>query len=212
MARAPRRAVDLPPIDRPAPRRRRKETDDEKALRLQRLAAQLAEREVRAQRALASLTGAKPRNRHGSVTPLDQIEDPEQRLEVLQARVERMEGLLSQLNRKRETRAKIVMGGALMAEARDLGDEALLARVRDILDRRVERPLDRLAILEAFGIDLAPDVGPPPLPDFDTLIPDTAKSVTLRGADVDPDYKGLKVSRSATAGPAHRGRGDRPEE
>ena len=185
-------------------------------LRRQRLAAQLAEREHSARRALAGLTGAKPRNRHGQATPLDDIGDPEQRLTVLRARVERMEALLAQLNRKRETRAKIVMGGALMAEARDLGDAELLARVRDILDRRVERPLDRLAILEGFGIDLDPvrpeDAASPALPDFEALIPEAAKSASLRGGAVHPDYKGITVRRTARADRPHPPPARRAEE
>ncbi len=210
-------AVELSPA--PAPRRgnRRIETPDEKALRLQRLEAQLAEREHRAKAAIASLTGAKPRNRHGAVTPLAKIEDPERRLEVLQARVERLEAVLAQLNRKRETRAKIVMGGALMAEARDLGDPHLLARVRDILDRRVERPLDRQAILEAFGIDIDPTAAPddpsgPVLPDFDALIPDMARAVTLRGSSVDADYAGLRARPEAVKRRPPPEPASRPEE
>jgi hypothetical protein len=185
-------------------RQRSRETEEQKTRRLSRLSVQLAEREHRARREIASVTGALPRSRHGSVTPLDAIEDPERRLEVLKARVERLEALLTKLNRKRETRAKIVMGAALYAEARDLGDEALLDRFRDILDRRVERPQDRLAIVEAFGIGLQPIREEeaaanlaPALPDFDTLIPDAAKSVQLRGGRLHPDYKGLRVRRTA---------------
>jgi hypothetical protein len=51
--------------------------------------------------------------------PLDQIEDDEQRFHVLKARVERLEALWSINQRKRETRGKIIIGGALLAEAAD---------------------------------------------------------------------------------------------
>ena len=200
------RPLSLPPIGAEPRSRRDRETEDQRARRLSRLTVQLAERERRARQEIASLTGALPRNRHGAVTPLERIDDPERRLEVLKARVERLEAVLSRLNRKRETRAKIVLGGALYAEVRDLGDEVLLARFRDILDRRVGRPQDRLAILEAFGIDLQP-VRPgregaeaPALPDFDALIPEHARSSTVRGAQVHADYKGINVRREGVSG------------
>ena len=211
MSKRPIRPLNLPPIDVAQTRPRNRETEEQKSRRLSRLSVQLAEREHRARREIASVTGALPRSRHGSVTPLDAIEDPERRLEVLKARVERLEALLSKLNRKRETRAKIVIGAALYAEARDLGDEALLDRFRDILDRRVDRPQDRLAIVEAFGIDLQPvrEEGgmaspPPTLPDFDTLIPDAARTVQVRGGRLHPDYKGLRVRRTGGVNAADR--------
>lgn len=204
MPNRPARPLNLPAIDAPPTRPRRRETEEQKNRRLMRLAVQLAEREHRARTEIASATGALPRNRHGSVTRLETIEDPERRMEVLKARVERLEALVSRLNRKRETRAKIVMGGALFAEARDLGDPTLLDQFRDILDRRVERPQDRLAIVEAFGIDLQPvreDEGqtaePPTLPDFDALIPDAARTVQVRGGHLHPDYAGLRSRASA---------------
>ncbi|WP_158912735.1 hypothetical protein [Caulobacter sp. S45] len=202
MADTAARPLSLPQIGAEPRRRKDRETEEQRQRRLARLAVQLAERERRARQEIAAATGSLPRNRHGSITPLSQIEDPERRLEVLKARVERLEAVLSKLNRKRETRAKIVMGAALYAEARDLGDADLLDRFRDILDRRVERPQDRLAILEAFGIDLQPvreEAGqgaePPALPDFDTLIPKSARSTTVRGGRVHPDYKGLRITK-----------------
>lgn len=202
MGASPILPLSLPPIGEKA-HRRRPETEDQRNRRLARLAVTLADREHRVRHEIAALTGALPRNRHGSVTRLNKIEDPERRLEVLKARVERLEAVLSKLNRKRETRAKIVLGGALFAEARDLEDADLLERFRDILDRRVERPRDRLAIAEAFGIDLQPvreEAGlslHPPLPDFDVLIPPSARRVELRGAQIHADYAGLEVGQDA---------------
>lgn len=202
------RPLSLPPIGSEPRRRQDRETEDQRRTRLSRLTVQLVERERRARQDNASLTGSLPRNRHGAVTPLEKIEDPERRLEVLKARVERLEAVLSKLNRKRETRAKIVLGGALFAEARDGGDGELLTRFRDILDRRVERPQDRLAILEAFGIDLQPvreagepSSASPPLPDFDALIPVAGRPTTVRGAQVHADYKGLTVRLEPVSAP-----------
>lgn len=151
--------------------RRRPETPTAKARRLQTLAIQLADREHRAQTALANLRGAQPRNR-GHVTRLDQIEDEERRLAVLKARVERLEAMLDQTERKRETRAKIVLGGALLAEARTDGEgEELMARLLDVLDRRVKRPLDRKALADTLGlaIEALPGATKPALPDFDAM-------------------------------------------
>ena len=86
--------------------------------------------------------------------PLDEIEDDDQRFHVLKARVERLEALWSINRRKRETRGKIIIGGAVLAEAGEglmLADSALLAQLVDILDRRVERVRDRLTVRELLG-------------------------------------------------------------
>lgn len=151
--------------------RRGPESEASKARRLQNLAVQLADREHRAKAALANLTGALPRNR-GHVTRLDQIQDEDRRLLVWKARVERLEALLDQTERKRETRAKIVLGGALLAEAR-AGDEGaeLMARLLDVLDRRVARPLDRKALADTLGlaIQVLPGATSPSLPDFEAM-------------------------------------------
>lgn len=148
--------------------RRGPESAASKARRLQNLAVQLADREHRAKSALANLTGALPRSR-GHVTRLDQIEDEDRRLRVWKARVERLEALLDQTERKRETRAKIVLGGALLAEAR-AGDEGaeLMTRLLDVLDRRVARPRDRKALVDTLGlaIEVLPGWSSPTLPDF----------------------------------------------
>lgn len=86
--------------------------------------------------------------------PLEKIEDDEQRFHVLKARVERLEALWSINQRKRETRGKIIIGGALLAEAADEmieGESELLQRLIDIIDRRVERVRDRLTVRELLG-------------------------------------------------------------
>lgn len=88
------------------------------------------------------------------VRPLDEIEDDAQRFAVLKARVERLEALWAINQRKRETRGKIIIGGALLAEAADMPAaerETLLELLIDILDRRVERVRDRLTVRELLG-------------------------------------------------------------
>lgn len=138
--------------------------------RLQALAVQLADREHRAAAAIAAGAGALPRTR-ANVLPLSKIEDETRRLQVWQARVERLEALLDRTQRKRETRAKIVLGATLLAEARAAPGDPLLARLVEILDRRVDRPKDRLALAETLGLPLAPLPGrdAPSLPNFEAM-------------------------------------------
>lgn len=154
----------------PVTPRRRPESDAARKRRLQALEVALADREHRAREALAGLRGSPPRNR-GHVKPLARIEDDETRLAVWRARVERLEALLDQTERKRETRAKIVLGTTLLAEATADPDDPLLARLLAIVDRRVHRPRDRLAIAETLGLAIAPirERPTPALPDFDAL-------------------------------------------
>ena len=173
--------MDLPA--RPArPSRRKPESEAARTRRLQALAVQLADREHRAKTALAAMTGAVPRNR-AHVTRLDSIADESRRLEVWRARVERLEALLDRTARKRETRAKIVLGATLLAEARTDPDDPLMARLLDILDRRIDRPRDRLAIAETLGLDLAPLRGgqPLPLPDFEALTAQALQAAPRKG-------------------------------
>jgi hypothetical protein len=76
------------------------------------------------------------------------------RFHVLKARVQRLEALWSISQRKRQTRGKIIVCGAVLAEASEglmLGDSARLAQLVDILDRRVDRVRDRLTVRELLG-------------------------------------------------------------
>ncbi|EJL38463.1 hypothetical protein PMI01_00030 [Caulobacter sp. AP07] len=161
----------MDPADKPVRRPRQKpESETTRKRRLQALAVRLADREHRAATALAILTGALPRAR-GHVTPLEKIADETRRLEVWRARVERLEALLDRTERKRETRAKIVLGATLLAEAQGDPDDPLMARIMEILDRRIDRPRDRLAIAEMLDLPLASikAAAPAELPDFDAL-------------------------------------------
>lgn len=150
--------------------RRKPESDAARKRRLHAQEVALADREHRAREALSAISGAVPRSR-GQVTPLARIEDDERRLQVWRARVERLEALLDQTERKRETRAKIVLGTTLLAAAQDAPDDPLLARMLSILDERVLRPRDRMAIAETLGLSLDPlsHARPPSPPDFEAL-------------------------------------------
>lgn len=151
------------------------------------------------------------------VTPLEEITDDAKRFHVLKARVERLEALWSINKRRRETRGKIIIGGALLAEAGDAhfaGDDELLARLIDILDRRVERVRDRLTVRELLGdvpLPLRPggDVNEDPqsaleaaaesLPNFDLMAASamaeideealSADEIEARNADLDPRWR-----------------------
>jgi hypothetical protein len=146
------------------------------------------------------------------VTPLDEIQDDIQRFAVLKARVERLEALWAINQRKRETRGKIIIGGALLAEAADFGVEdrdALLERLVDILDRRVDRVRDRLTVRELLGNaplplrpggDLDEDAetalaaAGEVLPDFDAMAQAALADDEDDGLDpgeIDPDYADL---------------------
>jgi hypothetical protein len=162
--------MDVAPAPTRRPRRK-PESPEAKTRRLRALEINLADREHRARTAYAELKGALPRQR-GHVTPLGQIDDDETRLAVYRARVERLEALLDQTERKRETRAKIVLGTTLLAEAQMDPDDPLLARLLEIVDRRVHRPRDRHAIAETLGLAIAPmrSTQAPSPPDFEAMV------------------------------------------
>lgn len=139
--------------------------------------------------------------------PLEDIEDDAQRFAVLKARVERLEALWAINRRKRETRGKIIIGGAMLAELIDgvaFGDNAFLVALLDVLDRRVETVRDRLTVKELLGnapLPLRPggDVLEPleealmgafeGAPDFDVLVQSAMAEETLvRPRDIDEDY------------------------
>ena len=150
-----------------------------------------------------------------NTVPLEQITDDDQRFHVLKARVERLEALWSINQRKRETRGKIIIGGALLAEAADQmteGESELLQRLVDIIDRRVERVRDRLTVRELLGnvrlalrqggeveegIEEALAATGEDLPDFDAMAQSAMADEpndALRPSEIDPDYADLDSS------------------
>ena len=150
--------------------------------------------------------------------PLEEITDDAERFSVLKARVERLEALWSIDRRKRETRGKIIIGGALLAELIDAaasGDPSLLASVLDILDRRVETVRDRLTVRELLGdapLPLRPGgdlkdgladalkAAGETTPDFDALVQSAmAEETTIAPSEFDPDYADLDAAWAAQA-------------
>ena len=140
--------------------------------------------------------------------PLEEIADDDLRFHLLKARVERLEALWSINQRKRETRGKIIIGGAVLAEAGEglmRADSAMLAQLVDILDRRVERVRDRLTVRELLGnvplslrpggdrgegLDEALKAAGETLPDFDAMAQsamadDPSDDLTADGLDLD---------------------------
>ena len=141
--------------------------------------------------------------------PLEDIADDDRRFHVLKARVERLEALWSIDQRKRETRGKIIIGVAVLAEAGEglmHADSAMLAQLVDILDRRVERVRDRLTVRELLGnvplslrpggdafegLDEALKVAGETLPDFDAMArsamsDEPEDDVTAGDVEIDP--------------------------
>jgi len=151
--------------------------------------------------------------------PLERIADDDERFRVLKARVERLEALWLINQRRRQTRGKIIIGGALLAEAIDEMTEdgaALLDRLVDIIDRRVEGVRDRLTVRELLGnvplplrprghanegVQEALTIADEELPRFDELaesaMADDREADPLP-SEVDPDYADLDPLLSAT--------------
>ena len=102
----------------------------------------------------------------GSLADVLVIEDPTRRFEIVKARVERWDALWSITLRKRDTRGKIVLGAALLAETAFLDldnpdDAAFRRRLVDLLDRRVLRVRDRLLVRDLLS---GPTMTPTALP------------------------------------------------
>jgi len=84
------------------------------------------------------------------------LDDPAARYEMLKARVERWEALWSITLRKRYTRGKIIIGGAVLAQIADLvmadqADQEFVTSIVALLDQRVPRVRDRLVVRELLG-------------------------------------------------------------
>jgi hypothetical protein len=168
--------------------------------------ADLLERQSELESALRDIGMAGVHNRRHT-RPLEDITDDAERFAVLKARVERLEALWTLNRRKRETRGKIIIGGALLAELIDAvaaGDSVLLETLLDVLDRRVDAVRDRLTVKELLGnapLPLRPggDVLEPldaalagvfdDAPDIDLLVQTAmAEETYVRPGEIDPDY------------------------
>jgi hypothetical protein len=84
------------------------------------------------------------------------LDDPIARFEMLRARVDRWDALWSITLRKRETRGKIIIGGAVLARVADMTlsdqtEQDFLGSVVTLLDERVPRVRDRLVVRELLN-------------------------------------------------------------
>jgi len=141
----------------PAKASRKPRTDAQKRRRKDLWLARQADRQASAEtRYLARYDELKlEMARHGqvigSLADALAIEDPDHRFEVMKARVERWDAQWSIALRKRDTRGKIALGGALLAELASLDlsastDRDFHRRLVDLLDRHVLRVRDRLLV------------------------------------------------------------------
>src|ERR1700748_3627582 len=179
-------------------RKARKEADEEGLLR-----ARLVELET----ALRDL-GRDGVHSRRHVRPLDEITDDAELFGVLKARVERLEALWAIDRRRRETRGKIIIGGALLAgviASVAAGEPEVLTALLDVLDRRVETPRDRLTVRDLLGgapLPLRPggDLSDPletvvaatldATPDFDAMVQSAmAEEADFRPSEIDDGYR-----------------------
>jgi hypothetical protein len=214
------------------PSQYRKRTEAQKARRRELWEARTEDRKARKQvdqeadlkARMAALETALRDHGHGGIharrnsRPLEEISDDAERFAVLKARVERLEALWSIDKRKRETRGKIIIGGALLAEVIDgvgAGDRTMLTTLLDILDRRVDAPRDRLTVRDLLGdapLPLRPGGDPADpfdqalaeagviAPDFDAMV--QSAMAEERRPDLyesDPDYTEMDSAWEARA-------------
>ena len=101
------------------------------------------------------------------------IEELERELEVREARAQRNQVLAAKRMRRRQTRARIVLGGAVLAEIRDGGDPEFIRKIVAILQSRVERERDREDLSNLIGSVIPSPAAEFPakegLPDFEAL-------------------------------------------
>jgi hypothetical protein len=71
---------------------------------------------------------------------------PLERARQLRAKADELEAQAAKQQRKDDARRKIIMGGAILAEARE--DKAFAKQLGDILARRVTKPADQKAVAE----------------------------------------------------------------
>jgi hypothetical protein len=94
---------------------------------------------------------------------ITELEDHKRRVRQALARQDRAEARDAQSARRQDTRRKIIMGGAVMAEAR--ADTVFAATINAVLQRRVSDPRDRLLL--ALDMELPFDTPLPSAAEFD---------------------------------------------
>ena len=194
------------------PTKYRPRTESQKARRKELWEARVDERQGRARQSaetrllerLHELEAALRDDGRGGIhgrrhtRPLDSITDDAERFGVLKARVERLEALWALDRRKRDTRGKIILGGAILAEmieAVAAGDGQLFGVVVDVLDRRVDSVRDRLTVRELLG------GAPLPLRPGAALA-ETAEDAVLAVRAMLPDFDAMAHEALAEEAPA----------
>jgi hypothetical protein len=125
------------------------------------------------------------------------IEELERELAIREARDQRNRALVAHRTRRRHTRSRIILGGALLAEMRDNPDPDFIARILSILDDRVSRDRDRDDLSDLIGHLLpartvsAVDPASAELPDFDAMAEAAMKPLPSI-ADIDPAFMDVK--------------------
>ncbi|ALR23133.1 MULTISPECIES: hypothetical protein [Sphingomonadaceae] len=128
------------------------------------------------------------------------IEELERELAIREARDQRNRALAAKGMRRRATRSRIILGGAILAEIRDNPDPDFIARIISILDDRVGRDRDREDLADLMGHLLPPQSAlasssefpaSAELPDFDAMAEATLPP--LRSiAETDPAFMDVK--------------------
>ena len=130
---------------------------------------------------------------------LENIAEIERRLAVREAREQRLEALAAKGLRRRATRSRIILGGAILAELRDNPeDRAFLDRIVAILDDRVSRDRDRSDLRDLLSVPVPSVVKQTDseddeneLPDF-TSMAELAERVPRSIADTDPAFADVR--------------------
>lgn len=89
----------------------------------------------------------------------DRLTRLQQRKAELERQIAEAERAARESNRKRDTRRKIIVGGAVLAAIES--SPGLLAMVKTVLAQRVTRAHDRAAVADLLG-DFGPAKTPPP--------------------------------------------------
>jgi hypothetical protein len=130
---------------------------------------------------------------------LENIAEIERRLAVREAREQRLEALAAKGLRRRATRSRIILGGAILAELRDNPeDRAFLDRIVAILDDRVSRDRDRSDLRDLLSVPVPSvvkqadsDGDDNELPDFASMA-ELAERVPRSIADTDPSFADVR--------------------
>jgi hypothetical protein len=121
--------------------------------------------------------------------------------EALAARLNTLEMQAKKEDRKRDTRRKIIVGGAVLVAMEK--DEALAARIKDILAQTVGRAMDKEVIADLLPPSPAPASDTASLENPATVAHGKAKSEAESDAKIEPKIAPTTESKmESQAGPA----------